>query len=679
MKTFVLLTLLSFVAFGAAQNVTDANPAEMISLDPPSLELKDFAATAEIKISLKAKPNNAKCTLYFEAPNLSFDKCALEYDPNNYNVAQTLKIVPLPYLTTADIAREIPINIKIWCPGYSFHNRSIGYKVKRSRLSCGTCTVFGDPHYRTFDQVQKEAIHFQGSGVYYLVQSRALTVQAFQTECVPQTTCVQKLAIRYGKTVFVIDGDSPRGSCLNKVTEFDGVTVSSSVKGAIENFAIKLSDGSTITVRIAPSPGDPRKRSFLHTTFDLAEHYMGQTNGLCGRYDGNPSNDFTGSDGTVYGQAIVFQESKDDLKNIKPTFKSTSLHKWGESWRVPNDDNIFVCGSTCRGVNQYPVSGGYSECQIPPLKEPEIIPPPIIIPPIPDGYRPINNCPVYEPKPPVEIPPSNTTYVIPPDVIDGAVRGCYEQIKLIPGCEPFADVKDYQSLCEFDIRAQMPAQVCYDTYGRNYADICSRSIVSKCQEPKPDVRQKYTEIAKQYGYGRNPCTNCPSDATCTTGGCVCKAPGHSYDHGSKKCNPPPTLPPKYYPLPAPIPQPAIVYAPPVKYEIAPVYFNKPEVKPYIPETKPPKTKPKTKPETKPGDNGYGGSPSGDKSGGSSPSSPGSTGTDGSNSRNQDRTSGNQDGSQTTLYDTQLAAASGATELVKFGVSTIVAVIALLLL
>ncbi|KAI9138917.1 hypothetical protein BKA69DRAFT_707813 [Paraphysoderma sedebokerense] len=143
MKTFVLLTLLSLVTFGVGQNATEVNPADIVTLDPPVLELKEFAATAEIKIALKSKPNIPKCTLYVEAPNLSFDKCALEYDQNNYNVAQSLKIVPLPYLTPADAAREVPVNIKVWCPGYSFHNRSIGYKVKRSPLPCGTCSVTG--------------------------------------------------------------------------------------------------------------------------------------------------------------------------------------------------------------------------------------------------------------------------------------------------------------------------------------------------------------------------------------------------------------------------------------------------------------------------------------------------------------------------------------------------------
>lgn len=48
--------------------------------------------------------------------------------------------------------------------------------------------------------------------------------------------------------------------------------------------------------------------------------------------------------------------------------------------------------------------------------------------------------------------------------MDVAARGCLEVIKKIADCAPFANVKGYQGLCEFDIRANIPAQVAYDLY-----------------------------------------------------------------------------------------------------------------------------------------------------------------------------------------------------------------------
>lgn len=565
MKTCALLTLLSIVTLSGAQSAAD-----YFTLDPPNLTVNDFNAGAEIKLALKNKPDAPKCSVYVEAPSLSFDKCALDYSPENYNVAQALKIVPIPFQTAAQEAREIPLNLKVWCPGSPAHNQTVAYTVKRGALAAGQCIVSGDPHYKTFDQDIARTYHYQGAGIFYLVRSPSLTVQAIQSKCLGKTTCVSQLAVRYGKTVFVVDGTAARGSSLKKVTELEAVTVSTSVEGSIENYNFALTGGSDIKVRIGKFDQFP----YMDVTITLATHYYRQTDGLCGKYDGDATNDYTGSDGAMCPQATCFQESSEDPTNEKPNFDKTNLHRFAQSYKVPDEDNIFLCGGNCRGTNTYPVQGQYNECQIPPLKEPE---PPIYVPPIPNGYQPIIDLPKYEPKQPtLEVPGNVTAPAIPANIVDVAARGCLEVIKEIADCAPFANVKGYQGLCEFDIRANIPAQVAYDLYKAQYEGVCVRAMLSKLKEPKPEERKKYAEIARQRGYGRNPCT-CGEDARCTERGCVCREPGQVFSNG--KCNLPAPLPKEYYPPPPAAPQPKNVAPAPQVPPQEPEYYRIPLPKP----------------------------------------------------------------------------------------------------
>ncbi|KAI9141704.1 hypothetical protein BKA69DRAFT_1138294 [Paraphysoderma sedebokerense] len=574
MKITAFLAVLSLFCNAASA----ATGAELFQFEPAVLELNDFNAGAEVKVALKVAPKE-KTTIYFEGPNLSFDKCSLDFEPATYNTAQVIKVVPVPYQTAAQEPREVPMNFKLWSPGYDGHNQTVAYTVKRGPLAAGQCNVNGDPHYKTFDQTDAQTYHYQGEGTYYLVRSPELTIQAFQQKCHPNTTCVTKIAVRYGKTVFVLDGAREKGSCLTKVTEFDGVTVAQNVEGAVENYNFAFNGGSNMKVSIAELP--EQKMQYMNVLLDLATHYRKKVDGLCGHYDGVPENDYTGSDGKVYPQSTCFEESKNDAYNTGAEFKNSNLFKFAESWRVPDNDNIFTCGDKCAGSNTYPVAGDIKECQIPALQEPKKAEPPVYIPRIPDGYQAVKSCPSYTPAPIAVEAPKNLTYEIPENVLNQAAEGCVNAIQEIPECKGLADVNTYRQLCQLDIRAKLNAQLCYNLYNSNYKNICAKAILSKCKEPKKEEREKYQEVAKQNGYGRNPC-NCPSDATCTTSGCVCTTPGHTFRDG--KCVAV-QLPTEIYQVPAARPAPTDVDPAPKLPPPTDCYSRSAE--PYTPSQAPP--------------------------------------------------------------------------------------------
>ena len=70
--------------------------------------------------------------------------------------------------------------------------------VTRQTAPSGVCDSYGDPHYNTLNGI---ATTYQGLGVFYLIKTPYLVVQASQTLCNPALsdgpTCNSGVAIRY--------------------------------------------------------------------------------------------------------------------------------------------------------------------------------------------------------------------------------------------------------------------------------------------------------------------------------------------------------------------------------------------------------------------------------------------------------------------------------------------------
>ena len=176
--------------------------------------------------------------------------------------------------------------------------------------STDTCIAFGDPHYRTFDGSSHD---FQGHCEYVLVREKNSAFTITARNIGQSVTYTRAIGINV-RNIGNFRLESGPSVSLNgiKITIFpyyvvrDGTTVWLTVGGVrvyLGNSGLQIVWNGVDTVQII-SPVS----------------LLGKLSGLCGEYDGNTTNDFTGPDGTVY----------------------SSYHKFGLSWSVFNTDRIII-------------------------------------------------------------------------------------------------------------------------------------------------------------------------------------------------------------------------------------------------------------------------------------------------------------------------------------------------
>uniref|UniRef100_A0A4W4GLH9 VWFD domain-containing protein n=1 Tax=Electrophorus electricus TaxID=8005 RepID=A0A4W4GLH9_ELEEL len=170
-----------------------------------------------------------------------------------------------------------------------------------------TCSVYGDPHYRTFDG---RPYDFQGSGVYQLVAlcSRGANLVPFNVTirnevqgslAVGFTRLWVSLPILHTFLLLQLDGrltDLPLG--LQNVVVYRGSNA----------IILEVNFGLQVTFDQAGS---------LQVT--LPGTYGEAVCGLCGNYDGSPSNDFAMPDGMAAPNAFTLGQSW----KVNPTPNST--------------------------------------------------------------------------------------------------------------------------------------------------------------------------------------------------------------------------------------------------------------------------------------------------------------------------------------------------------------------
>lgn len=159
------------------------------------------------------------------------------------------------------------------------------------------CTVFGDPHYRTFDG---KIYNFQGTCKYILAEDRTKD-KSFSIKVrndARQTTrfaWTQTVMIKYNKTKINLQQNGVI-RVNRKVIQIPYTKAGSFVvhrEG--HSVVIELQNGMEIVW-----DGD----SFLEVT--VPSRYKGKLRGLCGNYNGIEADDFTGKDGISYLNAEEF-------------------------------------------------------------------------------------------------------------------------------------------------------------------------------------------------------------------------------------------------------------------------------------------------------------------------------------------------------------------------------------
>uniref|UniRef100_A0A8D0GA20 Mucin-5AC n=1 Tax=Sphenodon punctatus TaxID=8508 RepID=A0A8D0GA20_SPHPU len=240
-----------------------------------------------------------------------------------------------------------------------------------SKEKClGTCAVYGDGHYVTFDD---KRYNFNGDCEYTLIQDH----------------CTMSSSVN--GTFRVITENIPCGTT--------GTTCSKSIKIFMGSYELKLSDEHFEVVKRGYGNQLPYKLRYMgiylmieinnglillwdkktSIFIKLSPDFKGQVCGLCGNYDGNGINDFTTRSQSVVGDVLEFGNSWKasptcpDAKCIKdPCSKNPYRKSWSQKQcSIINSQVFAACHSQVEPTRYYEAcvtdacacdAGGDCEC-----------------------------------------------------------------------------------------------------------------------------------------------------------------------------------------------------------------------------------------------------------------------------------------------------------------------------
>ncbi|KAL7750936.1 Mucin-5B [Sorochytrium milnesiophthora] len=510
------------------------------------------------------------CTgfLYLQSDQADLDQCMLTFTRDNYNVPQTVQVVSKQFLDTYNIYVAAKY---VGCAGDALYGRESLIHLVGAQTKSATCAVTGDPHYTTFDGNNANVLTIMGSGDFYLVKSDLITVQARQSGCLNQATCIFGLAIRFGDAIWLVDPNRAGESSLNHIGQNgvqwvqrnEGIQSTILTANGFDSLNFQLSGGSTITLDIHNINGTT---NYINFQLSISGHMQHRVLGLCGTFDGNLANDYTGSDGHVYSGDTLRAQVAADFYSLAPNFAETPLGLYGNSWRVPESDNLFKCGVNCDSVQPSVFNTQLNHCVWPniPATPPVMTtttttttttaatattapydgtdddtdygtdngtdygnhhaqPPfhPVIVDQTPNGYMihqgtDHDGAPII--PPPTVIPPAISAHAL-----QAAVDACSTMITGTPACVPYTHLPSLISMCQLDMRASQAADpaAIYKSYNLVYATSCARGLRLQRNNPSRVSAMAANTKMRAMGFGDHDCDS--SCAVCSDRGCLqCK-------------------------------------------------------------------------------------------------------------------------------------------------------------
>ncbi|GFR90472.1 von Willebrand factor D and EGF domain-containing protein, partial [Elysia marginata] len=206
------------------------------------------------------------------------------------------------------------------------------------------CGSVNDPHTTTFDG-KKYDVFMEGEYVLYQHTSLPYAVHAFFRSCNKRAACNCAVAVKVYDDVVVMDkcpkGDQDPARVPFKVTLYRNGELERGLRvyqKREEEYTVYLPNGDVVYTKVQ------RNKRYINVWVTAAGASASQTQGLCGTFDGDVSNDLLQSDGII----------SNDTSETPDEFSLT--------WRVKAEASIYTgfCGTpTANAALQDPY---YCEC-----------------------------------------------------------------------------------------------------------------------------------------------------------------------------------------------------------------------------------------------------------------------------------------------------------------------------
>ncbi|XP_070535026.1 von Willebrand factor D and EGF domain-containing protein-like [Ptychodera flava] len=410
---------------------------------------------------------------YLGRAEVTMDKCSVHIDRETYDMEKIVNLFAVIDCQEESHGRTVPIEIipSADCSIPPDQEYSTLVKVKIFDTPCDVCSGTGDPHYTTPDDTSYD---WYGIGDFVLVKgkSNAFAVHARTWECFG-VSCHCGVAVRWRNDVVSIDmcygpirRTAPQVRKLSSGKLSKGLTITRDESGT--SFTVTVPSGSTVRADV--------KNWGMNIFVDVVGDLFNNSEGLCGTFDGDRTNDYTMANG------MLSQESG----RTPDTFSN--------SWRVSGGDSLFnkVPDVTSDWSNEDLYCGCFSEgdsCSYQNSGKPMVNPSVIDITDQVDEENNLrkkrstenNEVSWYSYTPDPDFVPSNATWPTPSGITEkqardlcksavlnstGAdtcsqiiddglftgVEGCVEDIKLTDNTEWIANaVSEMHKLCEAEV------------------------------------------------------------------------------------------------------------------------------------------------------------------------------------------------------------------------------------